>query len=150
MEWVLFAHVVLGTVWLGGVMYQEALTAGAKREGREEYVRTAVRTGLVNARIYPVVTILILATAIWMILAREELAWGDTWIGISLGIWVVAVATGIAYFTPRAKSMAAQLADEGPSSDRLLQEIGKVHMIARIEVVVLLALAFLMVFQPGA
>lgn len=149
MEWVLFAHVVFGTIWLGGVMYQEALTAGAKREGREEYVRTAVRAQVVNGRIYPVVTILIFATAIWMILARDELAWGDTWIILSIVIWVGAVATGIGYFTPKAKSMEATLKTEG-ATDSLYAEVGEVHRVARVEVVVLLALAFLMVFQPGA
>jgi hypothetical protein len=148
MEWVLFAHVVVGTIWLGGVMYQEALTAGAKRVSRDEYVRTSVRAQAVNGRIYPVVTILILATAIWMIAAREELGWGDIWISLSFGIWVIAVATGIGYFTPKAKIMETQLAAEGPSDD-LYDLVTKVHRIARIEVIVLLGLAFLMIFQPG-
>lgn len=149
MDWVLFAHVVAGTLWLGGVMYQEALTAGAKREGREEYVRTAVRAQVVNGRIYPVVTILILATAIWMIVARDELGWGEMWISLSLGIWGVAVATGIGYFTPKAKAMEARLDAEGVS-DGLYELVGTVHRVARIEVVVLLGLAFLMIFKPGA
>jgi hypothetical protein len=149
MEWVLFAHVVVGTIWLGGVMYQEALTAGAKRVGREEYVRTSVRAHAVNARIYPVVTILILATAIWMIVARDELGWSETWISISFAIWIAAVATGIGYFSRKAKVMEAQLADEGPS-EGLYQLVTQVHRIARVEVIALLALAFLMIFKPGA
>ena len=149
MDWVLYAHVVFGTLWLGGVMYQEALTAGARRESRDAYVRTAVRAQSVNGRIYPVVTILILATAIWMILVREELGWGDTWISLSFLIWIVAVATGIGYFTPRAKRMDARLASEGVS-DGLQKMVEQVHRVARIEVIVLLGLAFLMIFKPGA
>ena len=149
MEWVRFAHVVFGAIWLGGVMYQEALTAGANREGRDPYIRAAIRTQIVNSRIYPVVTILIMATAVWMIVARDELAWGDTWIIISIVIWVAAVANGILYFTPRAKAFEAQLEAEGPS-DGLYEQIGKVHQVARVEVIVLLVLAGLMIFQPGA
>ena len=149
MEWVLFAHIVFGTIWLGGVMYQEALTAGARRLGREEYLRVAVRSHVTNGRIYPAVTILILATAIWMIIANAGIDWGDTWISISFALWLVAVATGIGYFTPKAKQMEQRLADEGPS-ESLEEFVNKVHTISRIEVVVLLALAFLMVFKPGS
>ena len=149
MDWVLYAHVVFGTLWLGGVMYQEALTAGARREGRDAYVRTAIRTQSVNGRIYPIVTILILATAVWMILVRDELGWGDTWISLSFLIWIIGVATGVGYFTPKAKAMEKQLADDGVT-DELQRLVEQVHRVARIEVIVLLALAFLMIFKPGA
>ncbi len=149
MEWVLFAHVVLGALWLGGVMYQEALNANAHRHGRETYIRTAVRTHVVNGRIYPAVTILILASAIWMIVAGSGIAWGDTWIVLSLILWAAAVATGIGYFTPQSKQMESMLSETGPS-DELYELVNKVHRVSRIEVIVLVALAFLMVLKPGA
>lgn len=150
MDWVLVAHIALGSLWLGGVMYQEVQATGAKREGRDAYVRTAVRAQVTNARVYPAVTVLLLASAIWMILARDHLSFGDGWITASLTIWLVGVLTGILYFTPRAKRMAAELETNGPSSDTLLSLVEKVHLVERLEIVLLLALLVLMVIKPGA
>lgn len=149
MDWVLAAHIALGTLWLGGVMYQEAQAAGARREGSEAYIRTAVRAQVTNARVYPVVTILILATAIWMILARDYLSFGDGWIIASLVLWLIGVLTGILYFTPRAKRMATELEASGPS-ESLLALVERMHLVERLEIILLLALLVLMVIKPGA
>ena len=149
MTWVLFAHVALGALWLGGVMYQEALTVGARKSGREEYVRTAIRVQQVNARIYPPVTILILLTAVWMIVARDHLGFGDLWITLSFTIWLIGVLTGIFYFTAKAKSLSARLEATGVD-ESLLAEVERVHMVERVEIILLLGLLFLMIFKPGA
>lgn len=149
MEWVLFAHIALGALWLGGVMYQESLVVMAKKESREAYVRTAVRAGLNNARIYPPVTILLMATAAWMIIAQDYLSWGDAWIIIASGLWLLSVAMGIAYFTPKANELAARLEDEGPSAE-VAQAVDRMNVVARAEIIPLLLILVMMVIKPGA
>lgn len=149
MQWVLLFHVVLGTVWLGGAIYQETLVSAARRESREAHVRTAIRTAMNNARIYPVVTMLVMATAVWMILARSYLDWTDGWIIASIVLWLAGVLLGIFYFTPQAKQLAARLEAEGPTesvgiaAERMLK-------VASADIIMLLALLTLMIFKPGS
>lgn len=147
MEWVLFVHVMLGTIWLGGVIYQEALVAAARREGDEAYVQTAVRAGLTNARLYPPVTMLLLGTAIWMIAVGSHLDWLDGWILAAFGLWLVGVVLGIVYFTPQAKSFAARLQADGPT-ESLERDVDRMMQVARADTLLLLALLFLMIFKP--
>lgn len=149
MEWVLFAHIALGTLWLGGVMYQESLVVMAKKESREAYVRTAVRAGLTNARIYPPVTILLMGTAAWMIFAQDYLSWGDAWIIIAATLWLLSVVTGIAYFTPKANELAVRLEDEGPSAE-VEEAVDRMNFVARAEIIPLLLILVMMVTKPGA
>ena len=148
MQWVLFVHIVLGALWLGGVIYQETLVSSAHREGREAYIRVAVRTALNNARIYPIVTILLMASAAWLIIARDYLDWGDGWIIAASTLWVIGLALGIAYFTPVAKKLTARLEAEGPTAE-LGTAVDKMLRVARADIILLLALLFLMVFKPG-
>lgn len=149
MEWVLFAHIALGTLWLGGVMYQESLVVMARKDSQDAYVRTAVQAGLNNARIYPPVTILLMATAAWMIFAQDYLSWGDPWIIVASALWVISVATGIAYFTPKTNELAARLEEEG-FTDELAQAVDRMNFVARAEIVPLLLILVMMVIKPGA
>lgn len=149
MDWVLFAHIALGTLWLGGVMYQETLVVYAHRESEEAYVRTAVRAGMNNAKIYPPTTILLMGTAAWMIFAQDNLEWGDAWIIIASTLWLISVATGIFYFTPKAKELSERLHNEGPT-DSVREAVDRMNMVARAEMIPLLAILVMMVIKPGA
>lgn len=148
MRWVLYLHVVLGAVWLGGVMYQETLVVGSLRQGREAYVRTSLSVGVNNARIYPPVTILLMVTAIWMIIANH-LGWGTGWIIAAIALWVIGVAVGIAYFAPTATRLADRLEKEGVTDD-LYAAVAKMHRVERADLILLLALLVLMIFKPGS
>lgn len=147
MQWVLFAHIVLGTVWLGGVLYQEMLVASALREGREPYVRTAIRTGLTNGRLFPAVTMLLMGTAVWMILAHDHLAWTDGWILASIGLWLVGVVLGIVFFTPQATRLSALFEADGVT-EQVVAGVDRMVTVGRVDTILLLGLLLLMVFQP--
>jgi len=149
MDWVLFVHIVVGIVWVGGVMWQEAHISGARRHGEEAYVRSILSSQATNGRVFPATTILVIGTAVWMVLGRAELSFGTLWIDLSTGLFVLSFLTGILYFARGEKRLNLQLASEG-YSPALGAEVRRVHMVGRVEVIVLLILVWLMVFKPGA
>ena len=142
-----FLHVLLGAVWIGGVMYAEALIATSGREGREAYARQLIKTQANAGRIYPLIVPLIAVSAIYLIIDGGW-DWGALWISVSFGIWLLGMVMGITYFSPRAKRFEAQLA-EGGVTDALHAEVRSLHMVARVEIIVLAVLLAMMIWQPG-
>lgn len=148
LDWVLWLHVVAGALWIGGIMWQEANTAAARRMGGDEaYVTTFLSSQATNGRIYPVATIVVLGTAIWMILGRDYLAWDQLWINISFGIFIISFVTGIAYFS-RTERQISEAFEAGGYSPEISQRVRTMHMVGRVETILLLALVWLMVFKP--
>jgi uncharacterized membrane protein len=143
-----FLHVLLGAVWIGGVMYAEALIATAGREGKDAYTRQLIRTQTNAGRIYPVIVPLVAVTAVYLIIDGGW-DWGALWISVSFGIWLLGMVMGIAYFSQRAKRFEAQLA-EGGVTDELHADVRSLHMVARVEIIVLAVLLAMMIWQPGS
>lgn len=143
-----FLHVLLGALWVGGVMFSEALVAIAKKQGKDAYATASVQIQVTAARIYPIVVPLVAVTAIYLIIAGEW-GWGSAWVAVALGLWAVSLATGIAYFTPKAEAFAERLSTEG-ATDGLVADLEKMAVVYRVDVVVLLAILAMMIFKPGA
>ena len=143
-----FLHVLLGAIWIGGVMYAEALIATVGKEGKEAYTRQLIRTQTNAGRIYPVIVPLIAVSAVYLIIDGGW-EWGALWISISFAIWLLGMVMGITYFTPRAKRFEAQLAEAGVT-DELHAEVRSLHMVARVEIIVLAVLLAMMIWQPGS
>ncbi len=143
-----FLHVLLGALWVGGVMFVEAQVAVAKKQGKESYVRTSVQTQVTAARIYPAVVPLVALTAIYLIIAGDW-GWGSMWVMTALGLWVVSLVTGIAYFAPKAAAFDERLSTEG-ATDGLVADLDKIAMVYRADVLLLLVILAMMIFKPGA
>ncbi len=149
MEFVRFLHVLFGAVWMGGAMFGESMVALSRKKGRDEYARTHIRVQATASRVYPAVVPLVALTAVVLILGGDHLAWGDVWISASLGIWVVGMVTGIGYFARKEKELSARLEADG-ITDVLIADLRKVSSVQRIDLLLILALLVLMIFQPGA
>ena len=148
MNWLLFLHIVAGALWIGGVMWQEGHTAAFRRDGEEAYTRAFLRAQATNGKLYPVATLLVIGTALWMIFATDGLSFGTLWIDIATGLFAVSFITGIAYFSRGSDKLSERLEAEGFNAE-IAAGVRTMHMVARVEVIVLLALVWLMVFQPA-
>ncbi len=149
MEFVLFLHVLLGAIWMGGAMYGESLVALSRKKGRDEYATTNVKVQVTNGTIYPIVVPLVAVTAAILIWQSDHLGWGDAWISAAFGIWLVGLVLGIAYFARKAKEYVGRLEADGVT-DELIGDLHKTAMVARLDLLLLLVLLFLMIFKPGA
>ncbi len=148
LDWVLWVHIVTGALWIGGVMWQEGHTAGARREGEERYVRAVLRAQATNGKLYPAVTLIVFGTAIWLIVGRDYLDFGILWINIAFALFIISFATGIAYFSRTERRLSAELASGGFTAE-IAAKVRTMHTVARVETILLLVLVWLMVFKPA-
>lgn len=142
----LFVHILSAIVWFGGALFSEALVAMSRRKGDREYVATWTSVAATGARVYPVATILLFGTAIAMVVQRWS--FGTMWIDIALGLFIFSFVLGIAYFSPRGKKIG-QAFEAGEDVPDLVARVRPVHMIQRIDLLVLTMILILMIYKPS-
>lgn len=149
MEFVRFLHVLFGAIWIGGAMYGESLVALSGKAGRDTWARTHIRVQQASGRIYPVVVPLTALSAVVLILGGDHLNWADSWISASFGLWLVGMVVGIGYFARKEKGFSARLESDGVT-DELVADLRKTGMVQRMDLLLMLTLLLLMIYQPGA
>ena len=143
-----FVHVSLAIVWVGGGTMLTILAEFAIRSklpGRAaEFAREA---GFVGERIFTPVSLLVLAAGFWLV---HEQHWGyHFWVVSSLVIYGLSFGLGVGFLAPQAKKLARRIDAEGPDAPEARRQIRRIVNIARIDVVFLFTIVFLMVTKIG-
>jgi uncharacterized membrane protein len=75
-------------------------------------------------------------------------SWGEPFIWLGLVLWAVVAGIAFGYVTPALGRAGRQIAAEGPSPE-LLARTNRLVVFARVLVLVLVIIVFLMVVKPG-
>ena len=103
---------------------------------------------IIGSRVFaPAAIALFLAGAVMTV---QNFSFGQTWIAVSVGLWILSAAAGAVYLGPRAKRVVALFEAEGPSSVAARQLIGRLFLVTRLELVSFAVIIALMVFKPGS
>ena len=145
----LYVHVICAVIWVGGAAYAQLLAF--------RVARSADPTDLPKLahHIETIGTWVFLPAAVLLFLAGSAMtlqAWsfGQTWIAVSVALWVLSAVVGALYLGPRVK-LAAQLFEaEGPTSERGRALIDRLFLVSRLELVGFAVIIALMTFKPGS
>jgi uncharacterized membrane protein len=147
-EIVKFFHVALAIAWVGGGLMLTILAEFAIRSkipGRAaEFAREA---GFVGERIFTPIALLVLGIGFYLV---HDQGWGyHFWVIASLVIYGLSFALGVGFLSPQAKKLAKLIEAEGPDTPNVRGQIRLIVSIARIDVVFLFTIVFLMVTKIG-
>jgi uncharacterized membrane protein len=145
----LFVHIVCAVVWVGGAVYTQILAVLAARStDPTELPRLARHFEVIGSRVFvPAAVGLLVAGA-----AMTVQAWsfGQAWIAVSVGLWVLSAVAGAIYLGPRAKRVADLFDTEGPASKEGRDLLDRVFLVSRVELASFAVIIALMVFKPGS
>jgi uncharacterized membrane protein len=146
---VLYIHIVCAVIWVGGAFAIQALAVIVTRSGDPtEVPRLSRNMDLIGSRVFaPAAVVLFLAGTVMTI---QNWSFGNTWIAVSIGLWILSALGGAIYLGPRAKRVAALFEAEGPSSVEARALIGRLFIATRLELVSFAIIIALMVFKPGS
>lgn len=85
-----------------------------------------------------------------VVMTIQKWAFGQTWIALSVGLWILSALSGAVYLAPRTKRVAALFEAEGPLSVAARELIGRMFLVSRLELVSFAIIIGLMVFKPGS
>jgi uncharacterized membrane protein len=148
-EFLLFMHILMAVTWVGGDIALQVLAVRATRA--KDPARTASLTAdaeWMGLRVFMPASILLLIFGIW---AASEGNWdfGQAWISIGFGAFIFSFFLGMTFLGPesgRIKQLVRERSYEDPEVQR---RIGRILLLSRIELVVLLVAIWAMVAKPG-
>jgi uncharacterized membrane protein len=146
---VLYLHVISAVIWVGGAFAIQALAIVVSRSNDPlELPRLGSNLEFIGSRLFAPAAVLLFATGVVMTIQKWTL--GQTWIAVSVALWVLSAVLGAAYLAPGARRVAALFEAEGPSSVAARHLIGQMFVVSRLELVSFAVIIGLMVFKPGS
>jgi uncharacterized membrane protein len=148
-EVLLFVHVVCAIIWVGGAFFAQLLALRVERStDPEDLPKFGRNVEALGMRVFlPASIVLFLAGAV---MVAQRWSFGDMWVSVSMGLWLLSVIAGAIYIGPRTKRIAQLFEAEGPTSTAARALLGKVFMVSRLELISFAIIVALMVFKPGA
>ena len=141
-------HISAAAVWIGGAVVAQVFGALAKRSG--DSARSAAfgkDMASVGPWVFMPASLVVLLSGI-LLTEDGNWSWSEVYIVLGLIGWAVVSFTGFGYITRAMNRIGLRMAAEGPSPE-LGAEINRLILLARILILVLFAVVFLMVVKPG-
>jgi uncharacterized membrane protein len=147
-ELLLLLHIIAAIIWVGAATTYFALELRTDLSGDlERETSQSDDAEWLSPRLFIPTS---MATLIFGVLAAIEGNWdfGSLWIIIGLTGFGVSFATGIGYFEPEMKKLAAAIERDGATDPEVRRSVANLKMVGRIELAVLYVVVASMVLKP--
>jgi len=145
----MFFHILGAIVWVGSVILMNAIMARANRvSDRTTVLRVSRELEWVGPGLIATSSAVVIGAGIWLVFVEEGLAFSQLWLWLSLVLVAVSSIQGI-YSGPEGKRIF-KLADErGAEDHEVRHRLSRALWMARLDMLILVAVLWLMVFKPG-
>jgi uncharacterized membrane protein len=151
MTWYTFfksLHVVTAAIWFGGALMIQAFAFRIIRTNDARRMADFAKDSeVVGMRVFIPATWVLLLAGVGLML-NADLSWGQNWIVLGLIAWAVSFAVGAGFLGPEGGRIAKIIERDGPESPTAQGRIGRILLISRCELVVLLTVIVNMVVKP--
>jgi uncharacterized membrane protein len=147
-DWLLFFHILMAIVWVGGAIALQILGTRIYRSGnRQRMYEMAGDFEFIGTRVFTPASLLLLGLGIWMVIIGPW-NFGMTWIDLGLAMFGYSFISGAFYLGPQLTKVKAIAATEGPESEQVAVLVRRLFVVARVELVFLVLIVLDMVTKP--
>jgi uncharacterized membrane protein len=146
--WV-FLHITAAIVWIGGAIVAQVFGVLAQRSGDAGQSAAFGRNMSVVAMYVFLPSALVVLVTGALLVEDGNWGWDEPFVALGIVGWAVVAVTAFGYLTREMGKAGARMAAEGPSPT-LVARVGRLVLLARVLLVVLVAIVFVMVVKPGA
>jgi uncharacterized membrane protein len=144
----LYVHIVCAVIWVGGAFTLQVLAMRVTRsDDPMELPRLGRSMEFIGSRVFMPAAVLLFVAGAAMTL--QAWSFGQAWIAISVGLWILSALAGAVYLGPRAKRAAELFENEGAESVAARGLVRRLFVVSRLELVSFAVIVALMVFKPG-
>src|SRR5438874_2550482 len=141
-------HVGVAIFWIGGGLLLTVLAMRAERAGDpEEITRIARQAAFAGEKLFAPAGLVVLAMGITMVI-NDHIGFGTTWVIIGLVGYALTFTTGIAVLAPLSRKVASLSESVGPTAPETQAVIGRLLLVARVDIAVLLLVVGDMLVKP--
>jgi len=144
-----FFHVFLAIVWIGGgvmLMVLAELTKRTQEPGA--MARLARQIDWVSTRILVPSALVVFGLGFWLI-HKGQWGYDHFWVVWGIVAFVVSFVLGAAFLGPQSGRVGKLIQAEGPDSPQVLKQIDLLVNVARVDILILASIVFMMVTKVG-
>jgi uncharacterized membrane protein len=147
-DWLMLGHIVAAMGWLGGsILLGTLATIVLRRRDPADVKRFVGVLGVIGPRVLAPAVVAVLGFGLWMVLDSSEWSFRQVWVQVALGLFAAAFVIGVIYQSRTA--IRADRAAAAGDHERVVRELLRWSWGYRVIVVLLLVVAWDMVFKPG-
>jgi uncharacterized membrane protein len=148
-DWLVLLHILAAMIWVGGIALLGVYATLLLRSGEQDPILRFVRSlRVIGPLVLAPATIGVVAFGVWLVLDSNAWSFEQTWIWLALGLFGAAFLVG-AVFQSRA-AIGAQRAAEAGRHDEAALQLRRWTWGMRLILLILLVIAWDMVFKPGS
>lgn len=148
-EFLLFFHVAMAAVWVGGgTMMQLFALRALRARDPQRMADFAGDVEWIGSRILTPVSLLALVSGVLIVIDSDFWGFGDDWITIGLILFAVTFIAGATFFGPEAGRIKKLIEAEGASSPAVQARIQRILALTRADLMLLFLVVFDMAVKP--
>ena len=144
----LFGHILAAMVWIGGALMMQLFALRAQASGETgRMAAMAADIEWIGMRVLTPSSAIVLVLGI-SLMVKGDWSWDALWVDVALGLFATTFALGAGFFGPESGRIARLIEAEGGEAPAVLARIRRILFLARLDLVLLVAIAFVMVTKP--
>jgi uncharacterized membrane protein len=149
-KWLLAFHILFVVVWVGSNTAIQILVVRARKAGPDRIAYLASEIEWYGTRVL-VPSALVVVVLGFLLLHESSGAYdlGQGWVTFGFVVWILSFITGAGYLGPESGRLG-KLADErGPEDPEYQRRLGRIFLVSRIELLLLMLVVLDMAVKPG-
>ncbi len=147
----LFVHLLAAFTWVGSTILINVLGARALRSGDPGAIVGMASTADFTAKaVFNPAGATVLLAGIVLVLDSETFDFATAWVIFAIVVVVSSAVLGMAFYGRRLKDLFAVAEQRGPADPAVAAGLRAILRVSNVEALFLVAVAWAMVFKPGA
>ena len=148
-EVLLFGHLLAAMVWVGGDLMIQMFYLRARVAGPEAVAQFAKDVEWIGLRVMNIAALLVVVLGVLLVIEVDAYEFSQFWVSAALAMFAVSAITGAGFLGPESGRIAKLSEERGPADPDVQRRIGRILLISRIELVLLILIVLDMVVKPG-
>ena len=146
-EWLVAVHILSAIVWIGG-SFMTQLYALRAEAGAIPLGPFAQQADFLGLRTFLPASLILLGTGIWLV--SRDVFTLDDWVVWGLIVIVISIVTGAGFLGPESGRIGQLVDERGDQDAEVRQRLGRLFLVSRVELALLISVVIVMVTKPGA
>ena len=144
----LFIHILLGMVWVGGIVHSEVHIIGAERSRDPSRVVDAyVSLAATNRKLFLIPSWAVTGFGAWLVVETNR-SFTELWIVLAMIGSLLAAGVGLVVLAAEGMRIS-RMVREGQDRELVLARIFRLSRLRKVHTLVLVGVLALMIWQPG-
>jgi uncharacterized membrane protein len=145
-EFLLFVHVAMAVIWVGGGLMLQFVALRASMSGDPTRLPALGKDiEWIGTRVFVPASLLAFVSGILLVIDSDVYGFGDDWIVIGLVLYAVTFLAGVLFFGPESGRLSALVEQGSPEADA---RIRRLILLSRFDNLVLFLLVYDMTVKP--